>query len=119
MPFQTPIDVANRAGQHLGQTQIATFQDINRLAKESDLCYDDLRLAELSRHTWAFSIRRARCRGITQSTQLWTPPTYNPATTYTVGQVAMYAGGTYANSANYPWVMQNPSSVGQQPDISS
>jgi hypothetical protein len=119
MPYQSPIDVANEAGQLLGQPKIATFTDVAQLAVNSDLCYDTMRLDELSRHTWAFSIRRARVRGITRSTQIWTPPTWSAVTTYTNGQVAMYAGGTYANSANYPWIMQNPSSLNEKPDITS
>lgn len=118
MPFQTPIDVANQGLQYLGQPKITTFQDVAREAIESNLAYDNARLAELSNHTWMFSIRKTRVRGITQSTQIWTPPTYNPATAYTVGQVVMYAGGTYANSANYPWILQVPSATGAQPDIS-
>lgn len=119
MPFQTPIDIANQALQDLGQTYITTFQDNSRQAKECNTAYDNARIAELSNHTWMFSIRKARVRGITQSMQLWTPPTYNPATAYTIGQVVMYAGGTYANSASYPWIMQVPSATGAQPDISS
>jgi hypothetical protein len=118
VPFQTPIDVANRACQHVNQLKIVTFADDSRQAVEINTAYDVLRLAELSRHTWAFSIRRARCRAITFSTQLWTPPTYNSATAYTVGQVVMFAGGTYANSANYPWILQVPTATGLQPDIS-
>lgn len=73
----------------------------------------------MTRHTWAFSIRKARVRGLTQSMQLWTPPTYNAATAYTIGQCVMYAGGTYANSALYPWILQVPTATGAQPDISS
>lgn len=119
MPFQTPIDVANQGLEYLGQSSIVSFQDTTRKASECDKSYDNARLAELSRHTWMFSIRKARVRGITQSMQIWTPPTYNQATAYTIGQVAMYAGGTYANSADYPWIMQAPSATGAQPDIST
>src|SRR5665213_1960624 len=118
MAFQSPIDIANRALQHISQTKISAFADVSRAAKEINTAYDDLRLAELSRHTWAFSIRRARCRAITLTTQVWTPPTYSASTAYTVGQVSMYAGGSYANSANYPWILQVPTSTGDLPDIS-
>jgi hypothetical protein len=120
MAFVTPIDIANRALQHLsdGGLRIATFQDTSQAAREVNRGYDDLRLAELSRHTWAFSLRKARVRPITLSAQTWLPPTYVAATTYTVGQVVMFAGGTYANSANYPWILQVPSATGLSPDIS-
>lgn len=118
MPFQTPIDIANQMCQYLGQTKITAFNDADRQAVEANTVYDNARLAELSNHTWMFSIRKARVRGITQSMQLWTPPTYSANTAYTIGQVAMYAGGTYANSALYPWILQVPSATGLQPDIS-
>ncbi len=117
MPFQTPVDIANQALEYLGQPQISTFQDVSRAAVECNKSYDNMRLAELTRHTWAFSIRKARIRGVTQSMQLWTPPTWASGTTYTVGQVVTYTGGTYSNAASYPWIMQNPTSTGQQPDI--
>jgi hypothetical protein len=119
MPFQTPVDIANQGLQYLGQGKILSFADTDRQALECSSAYDNGRLAELANHTWMFSIRHARVRGITQSMQRWTPPTYNPATDYTIGQVVMYAGGTYANSANYPWIMQAPSGTGLQPDIST
>jgi hypothetical protein len=116
--FVTPLDIANRALQHVSQTFITTFQDLSQAARNINTAYDNLRLAELSRHTWAFSIRRARCRAITLTTQLWTPPTYVPASAYTVGDVVMYAGGTYSSAVNYPWILQAPTATGLQPDIS-
>jgi len=118
MPYQTPLDIANRACNHLGPLKIGSFQELSQAAININSCYDDLRLAELSRHTWMFSLRKARVRPISLSAQTWVPPTYVAATAYTVGQVVMYAGGTYANSANYPWILQVPTATGLQPDIS-
>ena len=117
MAFRTPIDIAKRACQSVGQFPLTTFQDDSRQATEVNTAYDDLRLAELSRHTWAFSIRRARVRPITLSSQVWTPPTYNPATNYTVGDCVNYSGGTYLTAQLYPWILQAPTSVGQNPDV--
>ena len=119
MAFLTPIDIANRALQHIGQFPIGAFSDNSRQAGEINKCYDNLRLFELSRHTWAYSIRRARARAVTLTTQLWTPPTYSAATAYTVGQIVNYAGSTYAGGALYPWSLTVPTSTGDLPDISS
>lgn len=118
MAFRTPIDIAQRACQHVGEFPITTFQDDSRQATEIRTSYDDLRLAELSRHTWAFSIRRARVRPLTLSSQIWTPPIYNPVTSYTVGQCVQYTATTYQNPVSYPWILQAPSATGLQPDIS-
>ena len=119
MAFRTPIDIAKRACQNVGQFPLTTFQDDSRQADEVNTAYDDLRLAELSRHTWAFSIRRARVRPLTLSSQVWTPPTYSAVTTYTTGQCVNYAGGTYLNAQLYPWILQAPTSVGQNPDVTA
>ena len=119
MPYQSPVDIGNRALQHITQGSISSFTEDSVAAGNINLCYDQLRLAELSRHVWAFAIKRARVRPVRFSTQLWTPPTYNPATTYTVGQVVMYASTAYANAAIYPWICQVPSSIGATPDLST
>ncbi len=117
MAFFTPIDIAKRVCQHLEQPIITLFTDDTPVAQHINAAYDHLRLAELSRHTWAFSIRRSRVRPITTTTQIWTPPAWNVATNYTAGAVVMSLAGTYANGANYPWVLQAPTSVGQNPEI--
>ncbi len=119
MAFITPIDIAKRACQHIGQFPIASFSDNSRQAIEINNGYDNLRLAELSRHTWAFSIRRNRVRPVSTTTQVWTPPTWSSATTYTAGMVTMAAAGTYANSVIYPWLLQAPSSLNQNPETTS
>ena len=119
MAFRTPIDIAKRTCQQLEQATIDTFQDDSPTASNINISYDDLRLAELSRHTWAFSLRRARTRAISTTAQTWTPPTWSAVTTYTVGQVVMAAAGTYANSVIYPWILQAPTSLNQNPEITS
>lgn len=119
MAYQTPIDIANVGLQHCGQFKISAFSDDSREAKEVNTCYDNIRLSELMDHDWIFAIRRARVRAVTFSTQIWTPPAFNLATTYATGQVVMFAGGTYANAANYAWVSTLPGNVGNSPDIST
>lgn len=116
MAFRTPIDIAKRTCQQVEQSLLTTFSDDTVVANNINAAYDDLRLAELSRHTWLYSIRRARCRPISSTTQVWTPPSWSALTTYTVGQVAMAAAGTYANSVSYPWILQAPTSLNQTPE---
>lgn len=119
MAFTSPIDIGKRACQHCGQFPFDAFNDDSRQATEINTCYDNLRLAELSRHTWSFSIRRCRVRAITTTTQLWTPPAYDNAANYTVGQVVASPAATYANSADYLWVLLAPTDVGDNPELSS
>src|SRR5579859_5931976 len=119
MSFLTPVDIEKEAASHCGQYPITTFQDNTRQAVEINNCYDNMRQAELSRHTWLFSVRRARLRPISSTTQLWTPPAHNAATTYTVGQVVTFASSTYDNGHSYPWILMVPSDVGDNPDTSA
>ena len=53
--FLTPVDIANRALQHLGAKRINTtygFTEDSRNASEIASCYDKLRRAELQRNVW-------------------------------------------------------------------
>lgn len=116
MPYTTPVDIANLAVGQCGDYHINNFQEVTDAALRANDCYDVERLQELERHTWRFAIRRARVRAVTQSTQLVTFPTYNPSTTYTIGQVVLYAGGTYLNATVYPWILNAPTATGLEPD---
>jgi hypothetical protein len=118
LAFRTPVDIAQRACQWLGEYPITTFGDDSRQAGEIRIAYDNLRLSELSRHTWQYSIRRARVRPLTRSSQIWTPPLYNGLTQYTTGQCVTYTSSAYSNPVAYPWILQAPSAIGLQPDIS-
>lgn len=122
MAYRTPVDIAGRALQSIGMNRIYSFTDMAPGAAECGAIYDDMRLAELGRHAWAFSLRRARLRPISFTTQLWTPPTYAAATAYTVGQVVNYAATAYTpNTAavTYPWQLGVPTATGSTPDTSS
>ena len=60
--FQLPIDVMNRALQRVGQTRIVTLTDDTKAADEVTFCYDKLRIAEMRRNVWIFSIRQTALR---------------------------------------------------------
>jgi hypothetical protein len=57
--FNQPVDIANRALQHVGTSLIATLADDDKGASEISFCYDKLRRAELRRNVWRFATRRA------------------------------------------------------------
>lgn len=115
--FNTPVDIGNRALQHVGTSKITTFQDDDKGAAAVALCYDGLRKAELRRNVWRFAVRRAilypintaisgipfgnattsPTNGGAPSTSLPTlllePPLYDPATVYAFGAIVTDANG--------------------------
>jgi hypothetical protein len=62
--FQLPIDIMNRALQRVGQTRIASLTEDSKACDEVTFCYDKLRIAEMRRNAWVFSIRTSRCAPI-------------------------------------------------------
>lgn len=60
--FQLPIDIMNRALQRVGQSRISTLTDDSKACGEVTFCYDKLRVAEMRRNIWTFSIRLAALR---------------------------------------------------------
>lgn len=104
LAFTQPVDVVNRAGQHLGVNKItaAQFQAANpvvKLATEAQTCYDKLRVAELERNTWTFSTSRAVLRSLTPTTQLWTPAAWSNVTAYNAFAIVSRGGDFYVSSA--------------------
>jgi hypothetical protein len=67
MEFSSPIDVCNRAMQHLGAKRIDPqlgFTEISVQASECAFAYGKIRQAELRRNVWGFAIRRAIMRPV-------------------------------------------------------
>lgn len=114
--FQIPEDIANRALQHIGAERIVAFSDPSKAAAETSFCYNKLRQSELRRNVWRFSIKRAILRPIDSNTRLWTPPTYNPATTYQMGDVVSYTD-TYGRQNL--WMSRLVNNVGVAPGTTS
>jgi hypothetical protein len=67
--YQTSVDIANRALQHVGGKRIVTLADDSVNASAVSFCYDKLREAELRRNVWVFSIRKAALRPVDTNTQ--------------------------------------------------
>lgn len=92
MTFNAPVDIANRACQHMGVPRIASLADQSAPANELRFCYDKLRRAELQRNLWKFATFRAILRPLDTTTQIYTPPTFASGTTYAYGQIVSYTG---------------------------
>lgn len=91
LDFETPVDIGNRALQHVGARRITAFTDNSTNAAEIEFCYDKLRRAELRRNTWRFAIRKAFLRPLDTDTTLLAPAAYVGATAYSAGAVVSYA----------------------------
>lgn len=92
--FELPIDIANRALQHVGATRVTSLTADSKAASEVNFCYDKLRRAELRRNTWRFAIRKAFLRPIDTTTTLLAPLAYSAVTAYAAGAVVA-SGGNY------------------------
>lgn len=86
--FQLPIDIMNRALQRVGQTRITTLTDDSKQADEVTFCYDKLRIAEMRRNVWTFSVRVVALRP------------FNPPSAGTLGTV-MLAAAAWSATNNY------------------
>lgn len=53
------LDICNLSLQMLGASSILNLSDNNNKSRQMQLAYDPVRLAELRRHRWKFSILRA------------------------------------------------------------
>lgn len=94
MPFLVPVDVANRAFQHLGVPRIASLTDNStRQGREANFLFDKTRRAELRRAVWTFSTRRAVLRAKLATTVTVTFATYSLATAYAAGDIVVDSSG--------------------------
>lgn len=106
--YQTSVDIANRAIQHVGGKRIVTLADDSVNASAVSFCYDKLREAELRRNVWVFSIRKAALRPVDTNTKLLAPAAWAIGTTYAAGAVVSF-GGRW-------WESQSAANTGNQPD---
>lgn len=92
--YKTPLDIANRALQHLGVPRIASFADGTQAANETAYAYDKVRQAELRRNLWRFATRRAVIRPIDATTMLVQPALWNMTISYTIGSIVAFPSGS-------------------------
>lgn len=89
--FSSPVDVCNRGLQLIGATRVASLTEDSKNAAAAAFVYDNLRLAELRRNVWTFSVRQAVIRSLSDTTVLLTPPTWT-AGAKAAGTIVSYLG---------------------------
>ena len=114
MAFTAPIDIVNRACQHLGVERVsATEFTTTTTTQGAELvsAYDHLRRAILRRNLWIHSTKRAVLYPIDVNTMSFQPGLWLSTTTY-------YPGAVVADSAGVLWTsnlndnLNNPPALG-------
>lgn len=109
--FNTETAVANRALQHCGAARIAAnalWTENSRNASEIRSCYHPLRVAELRRNTWRFSLRNCAIRPLGTASKFLTFGAWASGTTYAINDVVLgsdsqlYSSKVAANIGNDP-----------------
>lgn len=100
--YLTPVDIGNRALQHCGVPRITAFTDDMKGAAEAGFTYDKVRIAELRRNAWRFSIRKAALRAIGDNTMFLDPAAYQAANTYPEGAIVAWQDAIYFASTEVP-----------------
>lgn len=108
MPFLDSLDIANRALQHVGGTQIRDVNEDSKNNTETAFAYDKVRRAELRRNVWRFSIRKTVLRAIDETTMLLVPDLYDATKTYLPGAVVRDANGQI-------WTSMEPDNINNTP----
>lgn len=111
--FRIPVDIANRALQHVGAKRISTsdFSELSKNCSETSFVYDKLREAELMDRYWKFAIKRATLRARDGNMMLLSPGLWASGTTYFVGSIVQDSTGNF-------WRSNSPNNLGQQPTVS-
>ena len=112
MVFQIPLDIQNRALQHLGATRIASITEDSVNNAETSFAYDKLRRAELRRNTWRFATKRAVLRPIDTTTYKLSPALWNVGVQYLPGSIVADANGQL-------WISNQANNIGNTPGSST
>ena len=95
--FRLPVDICNRALQHVGSRRITAAEfaspTTNKAASEVAFCYDKLRQAELRRNTWVFATKRTMLRALDDTTLFINPPQWVSTTYYQAGNIVADSTG--------------------------
>lgn len=112
LPFQTAVDIANRALDHVGGDAIADFTENSLRASITGRVYDKLRQAELRRNVWTFARRKVVLRALDDNTRILAPALWVAGTTYFVGSIVADDNGT-------AWISVIPDNLGNDPQNST
>ncbi len=108
--FQTPVDIANRALQHVGGRRIVALTDNSRNASEIAACYDQLRQAELRRNCWRFALRLTAIAPLTSTTFFIQPAAWSSTVIYPQGAIVADTSGNW-------WISVQGNNVGNTPGV--
>jgi hypothetical protein len=92
LEYETALDIASRACQHLGVPRLTSFDDDTKEASELGFAYDKVRTAELRRNLWVFSTKKAALRALDVSSRQFFPATWSSVTTYAPGALVQQDG---------------------------
>lgn len=114
--FASSVDIANRALQHCGVTNlidpVVGFSEISTNASMTSFCYDKLRQAELKLQLWTFATKRVILRPIDVNSRLLAPGLWSSVVTYFIGSIV-------ADQYGIPWVSTIASNFGNDPLVSA
>src|SRR5271166_3976359 len=122
MGFLSPVDIANRALQHLGGTRISQtlgFTEDSKNAAAIFFAYDKLRKAELRSNLWKFATTKAPLRPVSGPTaipsstlvlptMILAPTIWSSTTTYGPGAVV-------SDASNVLWISNFPDNLNYAP----
>ncbi len=112
--FASPLDIANRALDHLGVPEpLVNFTDTTRVEPAVlGRIYHRVRRAELRRNVWRFAIRRAWLQAISATTMQLVPKPWIATKVYPPGAVV-----TFADPLGHvqTWVSLEVANLGVQP----
>lgn len=106
--FQTPLDISQRACQHMGVDRIASFTEDSVPASEIAFNYDKLRRAELRRNIWQFATKNAAIRPVNPGAMILAPALWASTTTYTIGSIVQDSVGVWWQSNVQDNLNQSP-----------
>src|SRR5262245_4569431 len=109
--FLTPVDIGNRALQHVGaplMDSVQGFTESSLRAQAVSFAYGKLRRAELERNVWSFATRRAIIRPIDTNTMLLAPSLWSSSATYFLGSIV-------SDTSNNLWQSRIPNNTGNDP----
>lgn len=93
--YFTPIDIGIRACDHCGVPAIASFTEDTKAADRVNSVYDKLRVAELRRNVWGFSIRKTALRAVDTNTMFLVPAAWSATSVYPQGSIVSYSNTFY------------------------
>ena len=100
--YQIPLDIANRALDHIGATPITSFTQDVKAAQRVSSVYDKVRDAELRRNVWRFAIRKVALRAVDTTTVFLVPSAYVAADTYPQSSIVTFNNITYISAQYVP-----------------